>query len=137
MHKAMIEDETRERPGRADRGDERDTGLTFAPSITRRYPVVKAVARARCPECGHRRPWPDGATPADSPLISVMVACPSCHRIIALSPEPPDEKWWQFVTSSSAPPGKAPPPPVRRSCPATRPSAAAPTPVKRLPGVEL
>jgi len=58
-------------------------------------PAYPAVARARCPRCGHRWPWPAGATPAEEPLVRPLVCCPACRLVVKLQPEPLDSRWWQ------------------------------------------
>ena len=59
-------------------------------------PRLYHVGRARCSGCDYRWPWPEGAPlPSESPLIPVKVACPKCHQIVPLKPEPFDEGWWK------------------------------------------
>jgi len=81
----------------------------LAPSRDHITVRLYATSQARCPQCSHRWPWPDGApTPAESLLVRPSVACPSCHAIVPLETEPCDESWWAFVsTPPSAKPMKA------------------------------
>jgi len=64
--------EQRDRPGGQDQGGDTDTGLTFAPNITRRCPQVKAVARARCPAVNYIIVVDDFAL---NPDIDFPIAC--------------------------------------------------------------
>lgn len=65
-----------------------------------------AVSRARCPECGHRWPWP-GTLPtlSESLFFSAeppTAPCPNCRCLVAIHEEPLDEDWWTYVSRPSA-----------------------------------
>lgn len=110
--------------------------LELAPAREHIKVKLYAVGRARCPQCSHRWPWPDGApTPAVLLLIRSSVVCPSCLAIVPLEPEPCDERWWSYVsTPPSAKPVKARSPfLVPRSD--VRPNGD--TPPRQLVGIEL
>lgn len=97
-----------------DQDDERTIGLSpriprlaspvngeLSPERERIKVRLYAVGRARCPNCRHRWPWPSNApTPAEAMLLQETVACPRCHRAVALEAEPADECWWAWATAS-------------------------------------
>jgi hypothetical protein len=72
-------------------------------------PRLYAISRARCPECGHRWPWPGNvSTAAESPTVRPMVACPRCRLLVSVLEERCDERWWQYVTASPPMDGQRP-----------------------------
>ncbi len=92
--------------------------------------LMDAPRYARCRSCGRRFPWPAGVAPEIDPLCTTQVACPGCHLIIYLAPEPLDETWWMRITSSDAKPTRQEAPgqqsPSRRHHQLRRPTEAKP-----------
>lgn len=100
--------------------------------------AIHAVARARCGSCGHRWPWPPNAPMLGESLFVTVkpptAACPRCHAVGPLQPEPCDEGWWRYAsrqprrrdTLPSAARG-----PLRRQ--AVQPSPTTPAPKRQPP----
>ncbi len=65
-------------------------------------PTAVAPLRARCPSCRFRFAWPAGVYQGEPERQAPWAACPECHLVARLTPEPPDERWWRYTQAVTA-----------------------------------
>jgi len=105
-------------------------------NLSPRIPL-NATARACCPGCNHRFPWPtDAPTTTESPLVRPLTCCPGCRLVVPVVEEACDEKWWTNLLAAGKGNGRRPRPEHQPSR-AARPEANPPPAKRHLGPIEL